>query len=314
MKKPPTGLGIWCAYKPTNPAVRCVEIGASWVAPRAGFDAWNDPGCRVSDMQAYRQAGLGIYPWLYVTPEHTDRIVDAAKHILETGYVDGLILDPEIEFVGRQRDAAELVRALRAALPDVFIAYAPFDNRASFPEYPWTEFDALDAAMPQVYSWEHDDRGSQYWLPHVMEQWRACPIPVWPVGCTYRPKIRGGHPTPPLSDSIVAADVGWFVDQRPAGVPWSLYSLEAAPVEVIEALVERAVPRHEPLPAYPDTAATPLGWADRAERDLEDNKDTSPQTPAARLKSGKMRTVRPSEASASETTITLVTREDDDDE
>lgn len=291
----PSGLGLWMAYRPANALMLLKQTGAAWVAPRAGLNGWDDPGLTVDRLQEYRDAGVYTAPWIYPTMTGWRRALDGFARLHATGLCDGLIVDAEAEWCepDAARNAAEaktFVAELRRRCPDAWIAHAPMDYVANHPTFPWVEFGALDAVMPQVYAYEHDDRGHAYHLERVEKQWldweAAHPEakkPRWPIGCTYRPKTRGydatGRPIPlpawPNQSARVAADVAAFLDHplsRSALAP-SLYSLEAAPPEVIAMLAARVVPIREPGPTHPDTPANPIGRQDRAEAEADDDAD-----------------------------------------
>lgn len=281
----PSGLGMWIAYRPAGAVELLRLIGAAWVAPRAGFNGWNDGGLREEHLRAYRAAGLGVFPWIYPTPGGIKSSVAGLVALWETGFCDGLILDAEAEWCGPDAarnalDADAFVQELRAKCPGAWIGHAPMDYLAYHPTFPWSQFGKLDAVMPQVYAYEHGDHGHVHHVEAVERQWAAFELahpgqpPRWPIGCTYRPKTRGydaaGKPIPlpawPDQGVRVAADVAAFLDHplvSAAAAP-SLYSLEACPPEVIAMLAARAR-TVEVQPTQPDTAAVPLGWQDRAE-------------------------------------------------
>ena len=267
---PPSGLGAWVAYKPAAVETTLVGCGFSWVAPRAGFNGWNDPGCSAGQLIAYRRAGLRVYPWIYPTPLGVSAAVEGFRRLHQLGICDGLIVDAEAEWCadGMGVVAASFVAQLRAACPDAWIAHAPMDYVANHPLFPWAEFGALDAVLPQVYAFEHNDQGHAHHLDATDHQWRsfeashpsAAP-PRSPVGCTYRPPSRGGHPLPPWPDqgARVAADVAAFLDHpivRASRAP-SLYSIEAAPPEVLALLRARSIAATSDTEPPPQTLPSP---------------------------------------------------------
>lgn len=305
----PSGLGIWIAYKPENAVVLLKQVGARWVAPRAGFNGWNDPGLMVykkdhsidleasaKKLQEYKDAGFALYPWIYPNMSGWRSALVGFGLLWDTGLCDGLLVDAEAEWCGpdASRNASEalaFVSGLRARCPGAWIAHAPMDYLAFHPTFPWAEFGQLDAVMPQVYAFEHGDQGHAHHLEAVEKQWvvweEAHPLaakPRWPIGCTYRPKARGytkdGKPIPltpwPDQGARVAADVAAFLDHplTVAAAAPSLYALEASHPEVIEMLAARARGAsgafREPAPTQPDTAANPIGWQDRAEQERAD--------------------------------------------
>jgi hypothetical protein len=311
----PSGLGFWIAYKPLNAAVLLKQAGASWVAPRAGFNGWNDPGlmarnfdgsfkmsASVEKLKEYKDAGLALYPWIYPNMIGWHSALEGFGALWDTGLCDGLLVDAEAEWCGpdaayNAQEARAFVLGLRTRCPGAWIAHAPMDYLANHPTFPWVEFGELDAVMPQIYAYEHDDRGHAFHLERVEAQWAAWEAkhpeatkPRWPIGCTYRPKARGytkeGKPIPltpwPDQGARVAADVVAFLDHPlvvAAQAP-SLYSLEASPSEVLQALADRVPGRPEPLLTHPETAANPLGWQDRAEQAAAERAALSDTDPA----------------------------------
>lgn len=286
----PTGLGLWTAYQPTDILARLRTVGARWVAPRAGYDGWTDAHCRVADLLAYKRAGLAIYPWIYPSMHGWHLALAGLQQLWDTGLCDGLIVDWEAEWCGPDSAANNMqARAFVAGLLAIdspadghpWIAHAPMDYRSNHPTAPWAAFDALDCAMIQLYAYEHDDRGHLYHLGRVLPQWADTGKPCWPIGCTYRPRSRlvGGVPTvlPPMTPAVIAADVAAFLDAPAlAGLPVSLYSIEAASPEVMAMLADRAAPQptapSTPDPTIPlDAPAHALGVADRAEQEAADD-------------------------------------------
>jgi hypothetical protein len=253
MKNAPIGFGYWVAFAqnmtPSPLAQDIAEtcrvlkaLGAGWVAPRAGMDGWNDGGLSADALAAYKQLGIGCYPWIYTRPSGVTATVAAANELLATGNVDGIILDAEGEYLGQPAAAAKLADTIRQALGDVWIAHAPFDNIAFHPDFPWREIvrgsakpnevARLDGVLPQLYAWEHDDSGHAFWQKRCEAEWTAWEAQnpdaavarQW-IGCCYRPANRGGRPTPALPLQTVIADVVAFQKANPQG---SLYCVDAA--------------------------------------------------------------------------------------
>lgn len=278
----PSGLGIWIAYEPQNAADRCVDIGAAWVAPRAGLNGWQKSSLSKDSLVRYKHRGLKVYPWIYPTMDGWKSSVAGFVDLWDTELCDGLIVDAEAEWCGPDRafnalEADAFVQELRDRCPDAFIAHAPMDYLNYHPTFPWAQFGKLDAVMPQTYFFEHDDRGAAHNLEGVEAQWIAweesnpsAKKPRWPIGCTYRPRQRLKQDLAPLPIERIVAEVAAFLDHplvRAAAAP-SLYSLEAAPPEVIAMLAERVRTREVP-PTQPDTAPTDPYLVDRLESALE---------------------------------------------
>jgi Putative peptidoglycan binding domain len=253
MKAAPAGFGYWVAFAqnmtPSPLAQDIAEtcrvlkaLGAGWVAPRAGMDGWNDGGLTVEALAAYKQLGIGCYPWMYTRPSGIASTVAAAVRLVATGCVDGIILDAEGEYLGQHAAAAKLADTIRGALGDRWIAHAPFDNIAFHPTFPYREIvrgsakagegPRLDGVLPQLYAWEHDDSGHPFWEKKCQAQWTQweaqnpdAAVPRHWIGCCYRPAMRAGKATPPLPLQTVIADVVGFRKDNPLG---SLYSIDAA--------------------------------------------------------------------------------------
>lgn len=269
MKTAPIGFGYWIAFADNvspSPLAQDIEetcrllreLGAGWIAPRAGMDGWNDGGLTKEALAAYKALGVGVYPWIYTRPKGIAATVAASLALMATGSVDGIILDAEAEYVGEAAAATKLADQMRAALPDVWLAHAPLDNVAYHPKFPWREIvrgsakagepALLDAVMPQLYAWEHDDSGHAFWQAKCEAQWAAWEAKnpdaavnrTW-IGCCYRPASRAGKPTPPLSLASIVADVVAFRAENPTG---SLYAIDAAITlgqrSIIHALIKAA--------------------------------------------------------------------------
>ncbi|CAN5620663.1 hypothetical protein BH09MYX1_BH09MYX1_13240 [soil metagenome] len=269
MKNSPCGFGYWVAFANAmtpSPLAQDVEetcrilqaLGAGWIAPRAGMDGWNDGGLTLSALASYKQLGIDVYPWIYTRPQGIQATVDAALKLLETGNVDGIILDAEAEYLAESGAATRLADAIRAAVDDAWVAHAPLDNIALHPTFPWREIvvgsaephepPRLDAVMPQLYAWEHNDAGHAAWQQKCEPQWtaweRANPQAAVPrswIGACYRPKLRGGSSTPALPLQTVVDDVVAFRTSNPRG---SLYAIDAALTlaqrPILAALIELA--------------------------------------------------------------------------
>lgn len=327
MESLPAGLGWWIAFEralsPGGKAddlalaiERCRQTGASWVALRMGVDGANDEeeglAHGAESIKAFADAGLDVLVWFYIRHRTaTKRVVADVGAMLALG-ARGVIIDGEFDYDGGPEDARDLVAGLRRA-GAAFVAHAPPDYLGAgligkVPDY-LAALDAIcDAIMPQVYAWEHDDRGHAYHLDRVCAAYQKRgigPDRLWPIGAAYRPKMRGGRPAPAMDGEAarVGADAVAFLDHpavRACPAP-SLYSLDAvswingAADQVITQLAARArststlpaPPLVDGVPTRPDSPrslrppepglelgdggpTTPLGWQDRAERDAED--------------------------------------------
>jgi hypothetical protein len=246
----PTGLGIWIAFASAvgghaKAAEQLVELGASWVAPRAGASdtrdaAWSAPDAR-AHVRRYHDAGLRVYPWLYSRPWSYRLEVALLRRLVEDG-ADGVIIDAETPWDSGQRTTAlKYVDALDAALPGVFIADAPWAYPSYHPGFPFAEFGKrMNARMPQCYWTEFDNRGAAWHLPRIDAQWtafhdahRGVARPIMPIGVTYGHE----HPSHPPG-TFVPAELTIFLD-RYASSGCSLYTLEAARADAKQLLRAR---------------------------------------------------------------------------
>ncbi len=254
----PNGLGIWVAFAGAaggheRIATRLSELGARWVAPRAGEGPYRDKHWQASaareHVRRYHEAGLRVYPWLYSRPWSWPSEVMLFKRLIEEG-ADGVIIDAETPWDRGQRSAAlKFMEALDKALPGVFVADAPWAYPHYHPGFPFAEFATrVNARMPQAYWSEIDNRGARHHLPRIDEGWAkfhaANPKsvrPVWPIGVTYGRE----HPSRPPG-VFKPEDLSFFLD-RYADVPASLYSFEAAREPALAVLRARAAVRsHDP--------------------------------------------------------------------
>ncbi len=318
----PRGEGGWLAFesavdpgaKAKDLAVtieRCQSAGVTWIAPRAGAGGGNDVSFNEESIQAYLSAGLLVLPWIFPYKATEARVIAGFKRWFLSG-AHGVIINAEFEYQpATALEARALVAGIRDAwaeaqgermskgLPVIadapFIAHAPPDYLGAGIGHALSdELVALDeecdAIMPQIYAWEHNDRGHVFHLERVMAGYAKRglgPNKVWPVGCTYRPKQRCGKPTPLMLDEgkRVADDLVAFLEHpiSMASGAASYYSLDAITWinrqddHVMAALAMRHASKtsttqpHEPLPSHPITPATPLGWQDRAEGDAKDD-------------------------------------------
>ncbi|MBI2392831.1 MAG: hypothetical protein HYV09_24815 [Deltaproteobacteria bacterium] len=245
------GLGIWVAFAAAaggheRIAPRIVELGARWVAPRAGEGTFRDrqwqPAAAREHVRRYHDAGLRVYPWIYSRPWSWRAEVNVFKQLVDEG-ADGVIIDAETPWdFGQRTNALQFMEALDKALPGVFIADAPWAYPHYHPGFPFAEFATrVNARLPQAYWSEIDNRGARFHLPRIDEGWAkfhaANPKsvrPVWPIGVTYGKE----HPSKPPG-AFTVDDLSFFLD-RYAGKPASLYSFEAARAPTLDALRARA--------------------------------------------------------------------------
>ena len=331
----PQGRGAWVAFVDAMSAggraediallverARC--LGCSWVALRVGAAGQRDGGAHLGGapardlVDAIRGAGLGLYVWLFEYAAHptASRSIWKAWQSLS----DGAIVNAEFEYLAATREMAEqLVSDLRAMGYD-YVAHAPPDYAGGRGDGAMAYLDAVcDEIMPQVYAYEHDDRGHAHHLDAVrtLYERRGLLDKVSPIGCTYRPKTRGGKALAPVPDEVVARDVVAFLDHpwtRASSAP-SLYSLDALTFagdgrEAVLLAVEEhdqhardtspglAWSPTEPPPALqiaPEEQATVQGVLDMVAGPPPAPSVTQPGTPTAirRSSSSSLRALRP---------------------
>lgn len=290
-KKTPAGLGFYLAFeKAVDPGDksrdlqvtidRCLAAGATWIAPRAGAGGANDAAFDEKSVAAYIAAGLLVYPWIFPYPGREATVVSGFKRYFVAG-AHGCIINAEFEYqpasaasaramvaairtAWAEAQAERLQRGLEVTADECFIAHAPPDYLGAGIGHPLSDElvaldEVCDAIMPQTYAWEHDDRGHDFHVNRVMAGYAKRGLyadKVWPVGCTYRPKQRGGKPTPAMDGEAarVGSDVIAFLDNayvKACPAP-SLYSLDAiswingAADQVMAKLVARRASSEEP--------------------------------------------------------------------
>jgi hypothetical protein len=330
----PFGLGGWVAFERaldprekrhdmSTAISRCRSAGMTWIAPRAGAGGANDAAFDEASVAAYLAAGLQVYPWIFPYVGTEAKVIAGFRRYFVAG-AHGAIINAEFEYQrATAQQALELVQSiceawyeaqgqrsrlgLEVTANEPFIAHAPPDYLGAGVGHAFSDElvaldEVCDAIMPQIYSFEHDDRGSEYHCNRVMAGYAKRglgPDKVWPIGGTYRPKTRGGKPTPALRNESqrVADDVALFLDNKyVAACPApSLYSLDAitwinGPSDrVMQTLAARNTPaRNTPRPSEaPDTipetpagihsAATPIraGEGEHTPLHLRDPEDDS---------------------------------------
>ncbi len=267
----PYGRGLWTAFESAvtaggktedlnNSIDICRRMGVSWIAPRAGAGGAPDASFDEASMRAYLDAGLHVYPWVFPYKGTEQAVVRTFKrHFL--GGAHGCIINAEFEYQSATAaDARNLVRLIREAwneaqgenvrmnravvADEAFIGHAPPDYLGAGVGHPLSdELVALDeicdAIMPQVYAFEHDDRGHAYHLARVAAGYQkrgyevqGVDSKIYWIGCTYRPKTRGGQPTKPMiieEALVVAGEVLAFLEHELVrhNRAHSLYSLDA---------------------------------------------------------------------------------------
>lgn len=268
MKKP-TGLGMWIAFgdlavkrfggKDTPHMDVCkliASMGVKWVAPRLGDSRWNDGYFHKANFGLFCAAahtyGIDVYPWVYARPtmDVTRYVSDAVACMgaPDAPLADGFIVNAEVEYKSKHFDAEKLAKALKAALPDKYVAHAPIAWMKYHPDFPYAEFGQyLDAVHPQLY-WTELVRGSyQEMEQKLLPEWEklvdlGSPLAksYSPIGCTYgRDEVAklGARQLPP--GTFRTDELDKFLHHYRDTECVSLYTLEAASDETIAHLVNR---------------------------------------------------------------------------
>jgi hypothetical protein len=333
------GFGFWVAFERAisdgskkvdlEKAIDiCQSTGAEWIAVRASAGGNDDADLNAESIQAYHDAGIEPIIWIFDYAGRQQAELADFERFRKMG-VTKAILNAEFEYIPASGDEARaLVKAVRAlGYEQVF--HAP-------PCYAGARGDGAlkvldkecDKILPQVYAFEINDQGHVHHITSVMEGYAKRgygPDKVSPILCSYRPKTRGytkeGKPIPtPHMDNEpqrVAEDVvaGLKLCESMGISTMSIYSIDAlhfidqkvgdAVLAAVETWADqspttKASLHTPPGPSFPDTAANPIGRADRAEQEYEETHQdqdqpqprtaddvviTSPETPSSILRS-----------------------------
>lgn len=223
---------------------RAKVFGATHIALRIGDAGRMDVGSHRGGKPAkdlidfIHGSGLKIKTWHFEYANHPT----ASRAVIApwAEYADEHIINAEFEYLVSPRwQVEQLVSDIRA-MGSWRVSHAPPDYAGARGDGALAILDELcDRVYPQVYSFEHDDRGSPAHLDAVHALYMKRPMgvsKVSPIGCTYRPRVRGFDPVTkrpiplrPIGDAKVANDVIAFLSH-----PWTmaadavhLYSLDA---------------------------------------------------------------------------------------
>jgi len=105
-------------------------------------------------VDALRSRGVSPWGWHYVRGEAPTAEARKSIERMRDLDLDGLAIDAEAEYKGRQAAAKEYMDLLRKDLPNTPIGLSSYRYPAYHPTLPWKEFlTKCDLNMPQVY-WE----------------------------------------------------------------------------------------------------------------------------------------------------------------
>jgi hypothetical protein len=242
-----SGRGAWIAFEdavtPQGRAAdiaetvrRAKQLGAAWVALRLGNAGVRDGGSHINGkpamdlVDALRSENIDLAGWLF----EYQKWPEASRAIWRdwSPLLSAAIINAEFEYLDATEEMAKrLVGDLRGMGYEE-VSHAPPDYAGGRGDGAMKYLDELcDRILPQVYSYEHDDSGAPYHLARIkaLYEKRGLLAKVSPVGCTYRPFVRGGRKLSPIGDEAVASDVVKFLDDAwtlTTEIP-SLYSIDA---------------------------------------------------------------------------------------
>jgi hypothetical protein len=235
-------------------ALRCARMNLKWVCVRSGMFL----SAPAVVLQAFAAYGISVYTWHYCYPSKWMAEVATVTACRAAGS-QGHVLDPEIEYLDHGAEAKAFTGALRAAVPDFFIGFAPFSDPGYFPNYPYAEFSAgTDACMPQFY-WTPAHKTAQGWITWADPMWakikQTYSMPILSVWGGNDP--RG---IDPKGGPFSVADLQWalmYYVNKPACSLWALESMHASCEAFLQSIAPMVVPV---VPSYDLT--TVAGYQD----------------------------------------------------
>lgn len=153
------GKALWVRSLNGSPTAaafvdRYVRAGFSWASPIA---LWGGQSIREWDelYEALSDANVPAFPlWGLPEPETwRDRIDDFLDFAVRVG-ARGVIVDPEREWLDREREALMFAEALRAGCDarGLVLVFTSYSLPRAHPRFPWRAFLAVvDAAIAQTY-------------------------------------------------------------------------------------------------------------------------------------------------------------------
>lgn len=250
----PVGLGAWIAFRrqlgtPEQVAAAAKQAGFSWLAVRIGYGGLNDGDFRLSDIQAYKAAGISqVFVWVYSLPNRTSSEIEAFEKCVSAG-ADGVFVDAEIEFNNRRLEAKAYGKLFRQSkvLRDAWVADCPWPMIGLHGDYPNEEFaEWVNARAPQAYWTEISAAGANVILAKYDDQWEHWEAraksqlvkPRLPIGVTYGNREKRAKKIGNAPGEITLPDLELFMAKYDK-VACSLYSLEMATPETLSFLGSR---------------------------------------------------------------------------
>lgn len=175
----PTGKGMfvrnWGAVgTPAQGVARAQSAGLSWVSPLYGWWGVGKKAPRNTSTaqkygDAFRAAGIEVWPWIYPVPGRESEVAAAIQRAVAYGD-DGVILDPEAEYRKKPSAAKTLVSVARKAAHGLPIGMSSYGYTKYHPTFPYKVFSALDFGVPQVYDLK--DKQSTSYQQKGVQSWR----------------------------------------------------------------------------------------------------------------------------------------------
>lgn len=266
----PSGLGIWVWQRNdwNNIIKNCQEAGIKWVAVKMA-DTHRYPyfsSAKLKELlNLFHSNGLLLLAWNYSVVDTWPQQVQMIKSLFDDG-LDGIIIDAESEWEFHKdgptdQIAINFMQALRQAVPDGFIAHAPFACPDFHSAFPYTSFNTYcDAVLDQAY-WTEFGWTVDYTMQLTDQQWAKyyskrpqITTPRCPIAPTYGSNNYG----PQVKGPIHGADVIKFLDHYKDAPMVSLYSYDACAPEVWKYLKDRHAGVITPAPPPPISNPEPI--------------------------------------------------------
>ena len=175
----PTGKGMfvrnWTATgEPEKAVARAKDAGIAWVSPLYGWWGVGKKAPRnVTNAKrygdAFKAAGIQVWPWIYPVPSRLPEVSEAIKRAVELGD-SGIILDPEAEYRKRPNDALKLMALARSSAGNLPVGVSSYGYTQYHPTFPYAEFSSADFGVPQVYDLKDNQKPS--YQKKGVQSWR----------------------------------------------------------------------------------------------------------------------------------------------
>jgi len=223
----PTGKGMFVRNwtitgSPAEAVGRAKSVGLAWVSPLygwwgAGKKAPRNVSTGAKYAQAFRAAGIDVWPWIYPVPGREAEVAAAIKRAVADGAA-GIILDPEAEYRKQPKAAAQLMQVAREAAGGLPIGVSSYGYTKYHPTFPYETFASADFGVPQVYDLK-DNQGKDYQRKGV-DSWRAAGfnvvIPALTTASASRTEVLAEYAQAPVDDGGVV----WWDWQTTSTSEW----------------------------------------------------------------------------------------------